>query len=146
MIGPLITYCQTSADRIAQAAVSESDLLIESGETGPRKFAQNPYRMRSAAYMLNCLYLIETTLARLEYATDLVEQINVLLNQNIDVLVVAQVSAVLESTRLIFPLRVLQHGHDPARDGPLANRADQSSGSTEGLSEPEIRNALVSLS
>ncbi|TPP57413.1 Component of oligomeric golgi complex 6 [Fasciola gigantica] len=143
LIGPLVTYCQNSADRIVQAALSESELLADSGTTISSVSAQSPYRVRSATYVINCLYLIETTLARLEYANDHVEQISVLLNQNIDTLVHAQVSAVLESTRLIFLLRVLLQGHDPARDGPLVSFPDRSDKNTERLSEQEVRNALV---
>ncbi|VDP91774.1 unnamed protein product [Echinostoma caproni] len=143
LIDPLITYCQTSADRIVQTAISEADLLAASGTANQATFTRTPYRVRSATYLINCLYLIETTLARLEYTNDQVEQISSLLNQSVDTLVVAQVSAVLQSTRLVHLLRVLEEGHEPSRDGPLVNRSDQSGGSIEGLSEPEIHNALI---
>ncbi|KAF5399216.1 Conserved oligomeric Golgi complex subunit 6 [Paragonimus heterotremus] len=138
LVAPLISYCQNSADRFLLNAVTDTELLSVATETpaidGLSRLSQ---RSKSVTYFLNCLYLIETTLAHLDCAKGQIEKLDVLFNASVDTLVAAQVSVILVETRLISVVKLLEKGHDPSRDGPLINRPEA------GLSEPEIRNALV---
>ncbi|KAA3677025.1 conserved oligomeric Golgi complex subunit 6 [Paragonimus westermani] len=138
LVTPLISYCQNSADRLLLNAVTDTELLNVATETptidGLSKLSQ---RSKSVTYFANCLYLMETTLAHLDCAKDQIEKLDVLFNASVDTLVAAQVSVILVETHLISLVKLLEIGHDPSRDGPLINRAEA------GLSEPEIRNALI---
>ncbi|TGZ68443.1 hypothetical protein CRM22_004251 [Opisthorchis felineus] len=134
LLTPLVTHCQNSAECIPQTRLTDSQLGDGISESHPMNF---PYGAESATYLANCLYLIESTLAQLDCASEQVEKLANLLNTSVDTLVAAQVTVILRNTNLTPLVQVLEQGHNPENDGALCARNDP------GLSEPEVRNALT---